>query len=173
MTSTEETQIPRLRPLTEDFPDKPNLFATLSYNSMVAEHCHEFASGFRLNGALTSRHRELCILRTAFRLGSKYEFALHAQSALDIGMTEDEVRRTCAPSTFGWSESDAVVIETADDVYESGDVSDALWSRVSAVLSPSQIIELLALCGLYRTLAIVIRSIRVDLDSPAEYWPSE
>ena len=169
--STPAFDVPRIPPLKDQFPDKPNLFATMAHHPKLAEQAHEFATVFLRNGGLLSpRHRELAILRTAARLRSEYEFAQHIAVARTSGLTDDEIRRAVDTSDRSWTGSEAVLLDAADEVFETGDVSDGLWSEMEEVWSVPQILELLALFGMYRTLAIIIRCARVQVDEGADRW---
>src|SRR5688572_24607624 len=58
--------------------------------------------------SITTRDRELLILRTGYLCRSDYEWAQHAALGLKIGLTSNELTRiTRGPDAAGWSANDA------------------------------------------------------------------
>ncbi|MFV3131693.1 carboxymuconolactone decarboxylase family protein [Niveispirillum sp. KHB5.9] len=154
--------IDRLRP-----PGSPPLalFTTLAHNPRVLSRL--FAGGLLDAGSISVRQRELVILRTCAQAGADYEWGVHA--ALfggQAGLTAEQVAATKAENPLGpdWSEDDLLLLDTADALYAQGDLNDRQWGELSARFDQAQMVELLALAGYYRTIALLCRTLRL----PAE-----
>lgn len=138
------------------------LFTTLAHNPRVLSRL--FAGGLLDAGSIPARHRELMILRTCAQAGAEYEWGVHAALfASTAGLTEDQVAATARENPLGpdWGEDDLAVLDMADALYAAGDLTDGEWQRLALRFAPAQIVELLALAGYYRTIALFCRTLRL------------
>ncbi|MGQ3045732.1 MAG: carboxymuconolactone decarboxylase family protein [Niveispirillum sp.] len=152
-------QIERLRP-----PGAPplSLFTTLAHNPRMLSRL--FAGGLLDAGSVTVRQRELMILRTCGQAGADYEWGVHAALFAGVaGLSADQVAATRRDNPLGpdWSDEDLLIMDTADALYAQGDLTDGQWAALSAGFSAAQIVELIALAGYYRTIALFCRTLRL------------
>lgn len=152
-------QIDRLRP-----PAAPPLalFTTLAHNPRVLSRL--FAGGLLDAGSVTVRHRELMILRTCAQAGAEYEWGVHATLFAGVaGLDGGQLAATKRDNPLGpdWSDDDLLILDTADALYAQGDLSDVQWAALSDRFGPDQVVELLALAGYYRTIALFCRTLRL------------
>lgn len=153
-------QIDRLRPLGAA---PMALFTTLAHNPRVLSRL--FAGGLLDAGSISVRHRELMILRTCALAGADYEWGVHAALfAGPAGLSPEQVAATRLENPLGpdWGSDDLTVLDTADALYAQGDLTDGQWRELSAVFDAPQIIELLALAGYYRSIALFCRTLRLQ-----------
>lgn len=155
-------QIDRLRP-----PDAPplRLFTTLAHNPRVLSRL--FAGGLLDEGSVSVRHRELMILRTCAQAGADYEWGVHA--ALFAGMAglspaQAAATRNENPLGPDWTADDLAVLDAADALYAQGDLTDGQWRELAARFDAAQVLELLALAGYYRTIALFCRTLRLPME---------
>jgi alkylhydroperoxidase family enzyme len=107
-----------------------------------------------------------------WRCGSIYEFGQHTVIALADGLTQEEIAAvTREPGEYSWSEADASLIAFVDELYEGNSVSDPTWARLTARWSPTQLVELLILAGLYWMVSGFLNTTGVQLDSGVPGWP--
>lgn len=152
-------QIDRLRP-----PGAPplGLFTTLAHNPRVLSRL--FAGGLLDAGSVTVRQRELMILRTCAQGSADYEWGVHAALfAQGAGLSQDQVAATRRDNPLGpaWSEEDLLILDTADALHAQEDLTEAQWAALSARFSAAQVVELIALAGYYRTIALFCRTLRL------------
>ena len=96
-------------------------------------------------------------------MAADYEFDHHARLGRRAGVTDedlDAVRRD--PQTL--PERDALLLAAADELVEHRDLTDETWTRLRAVLSERETIELLLLVGHYDMLATTLMTLRVQPD---------
>ncbi len=127
--------------------------------------------GALLSGTLQSRLRELVILRTAFRFGGEYEWAHHIELAEVQGISRDEIAALGHDEGLGrvdWTPVELAALSAVDETAADGSVSDATWEVLDEGLLDSELIELLMLIAHYQMLTGVLRSLRVQLEPPAE-----
>ncbi|MGW0805309.1 carboxymuconolactone decarboxylase family protein [Nonomuraea sp. NPDC002799] len=159
---------PRVEPLPSEEWDEfiranpYNVFATLARHPRLYREWLRFG-GVLLDGTLPARDRELAILRTAFHSGSAYEWAHHARLGRRAGLTEQEIESVREPDAL-WSVEDRLVLQVADDLHYAGDLTDATWAALCDRYDEAGRIELVMLVAHHRMLAMVLRTLRVQLE---------
>jgi alkylhydroperoxidase family enzyme len=131
-------------------------------------------SYFMTNAALPARLREIAILRIGWRCGSNYEFGQHTTLGRRAGLDDEEISRLAtAGAGTGWSPLERAVIDCADEMHASHDLSDRTWAALAGHLGPAEIIELLSLIGRYWTVSVVANSLRIQLEPGATGIPAQ
>jgi alkylhydroperoxidase family enzyme len=114
--------------------------------------------------------RELAILRVA-RLTphAEYEWVQHVPIAQAVGATDDQVaaleRDDLEADCF--SDDQRLVLRFTTEVLQDAQASDEALERLSAVLSPREVVELLMVIGQYMMVARVMATTRMEIDKPA------
>lgn len=145
------------------------LFRTLAVHPELMSRMRPLGSGILGHGRITPRDREIVIHRTCARAGAQYEWGVHAVAfAQAVGLTQQQVNATVngGPEDPAWSAQDTQLVRLADELHDSGTVSDPTWSALNARYTHELLLELLVIAGWYRTLAYVINAAGV----PAEPW---
>ena len=118
--------------------------------------------------SLSLRDREIVIDRTCARCGCEYEWGVHvAFFAERAGLSAEQITSLThgAATDPCWSgERDRLLIETADALHESADIGDGLWSRLAAVFSEEQLLDLMMLCGWYHAISFAASGIALALE---------
>ena len=145
----------------------PNLFLTFGRHRSLFRGWLRFAGRLMPGGKLPRRETELMILRVAHLAGCEYEFEHHVRLGRRAGVTPADVARVQeGPDAQGWTEREAVLLATADELHETGDLSDESWADLRAHVDPQRAIELVMLVGHYEMLATTITALRIPLDRP-------
>jgi 4-carboxymuconolactone decarboxylase len=114
--------------------------------------------------------RELAILRVA-RLTphAEYEWVQHVPLARAAGASDAQVaaleRDTVDADCF--SDEERVVLRFTTEVLRDAQASDATLEKLSGILSPREIVELLMVIGQYMMVARVMATTRMEIDEPA------
>ena len=109
---------------------------------------------------LPAAHRELLILRVAWRTRSGYEWSQHSRMGMDAGLTEQQIEAVAAgPAAAVWTPLERTLLTAVDEVVDEHAVGDATWAELAAHFEPAEILELLFLIGGYLCLAGVLNSI--------------
>jgi alkylhydroperoxidase family enzyme len=171
--------IPRIAPLAlEDFRTvqrslgREDLGPPLNVLATVARNPELYDAWLRLGGAvnadaLPARERELIILRTAWRCGSDYEWAQHADFARTAGLSDAEIRRVAADGEGGegWEPSEALLLRTVDELVESHRVADDTWAALERRYPEPVLLQIFLLAGHYVMLAGLLNSVGVVVES--------
>jgi len=146
------------------------LFRLLAVHPELCDRVRPMASGLLNHGLLPAVDRELLIARVTARVGAEYEWGIHAVvQAPAAGLTAAMLSATVhgEPEEF----ADAALIRAADELMDDGRISPAVLEALAGVRTPEQIIEIVLLCGWYRTLSTLIRTADLPLETWAARFP--
>jgi AhpD family alkylhydroperoxidase len=149
----------------DDRPKGLNVLGTLAHHPRLTAAYHVFNGQVQFGTTLTQRQRELLVLRVAAVRDCEYEWAQHAVIAVDVGLSEDEVDRVAeGPDAAGWSPLDAALLRAVDELLADARIADATWTELCDELDVRQVMDVIFTVGAYETLAMLIRSVDMELD---------
>ncbi|MDQ8726767.1 carboxymuconolactone decarboxylase family protein [Bradyrhizobium sp. LHD-71] len=172
-------QAPYPAAIQQDFerimgPDRPPLvlFRTIA----TAERAWKkfTAAGLLDRGPLSLRDREIVIDRTCARTGCEYEWGVHVTAfAAHARLSDAQVRATVidGPDAACWTEAERTLIATADALHERATLSDDEFAALARHYSEAQILEILLLCGFYRTVSYLANGLDLPLERTAARFP--
>src|SRR5207249_9576 len=109
---------------------------------------------------LDPRHREVLVLRVAWRTRSAYEWYQHVRIAQQCGLTPQHVQAAMeGPTAASWTPVERALVAAVDEMIDRSVVSDATWKRLREHFDDRQLIELLYVVGTYVCLAMVVNSV--------------
>ncbi|MFN2536802.1 MAG: carboxymuconolactone decarboxylase family protein [Mycobacteriales bacterium] len=157
---------PRHPPLyKEGRPKGLNALGTLALHPELARAFNTLNGHLLLGTTLSTRQRELLVLRVAAVRQSDYEWAQHVVLAEDVGLTPEDITRiTEGPDAAGWSELDAALVRSVDELLHDALITDRTWKALAAELDEQQLMDLVFTVGSYDLLAMAFRSFGVQLD---------
>lgn len=124
------------------------------------------------DSSLPIRDRELLILRIGYLNGGSYEWAAHAGLARSVGISDEEMRNIVeGPDAAGWSDWDATLLRTADELHENALVSDASWNALAQRYTQRQLMEAVFTVGQYNLVAMYLNSLGVQFEEGFEGFP--
>lgn len=150
------------------------LFRTLAKNPRVLRRIRR--GGLLDPGSITLRQREIVILRTTARAGSEYEWGVHATFFGPVaGLGDDELHASVwrGHDAACWTEEESLLVRAADELHESARISDATWSALAERFEEAQIIEIVVLAGLYRTVSYAVNALGIALEPGAARFPEK
>lgn len=157
----------------DERPRLPGMLKTVAHHPDLLDPFLDFATVISHNGALSRRESELLALRASWNCQSQFEWGHHVEYALNAGLSKEEIARIpFGPSADGWSATDRMLLEAADELHASQHVSDEVWSRIAAEYSDKQLVEILFVVGQYTMLSMVVNSSGVELEPGYEPLPT-
>ena len=163
-----ETAAPAVREVFALLPVRLNIFKLMAH----AETC--FRAWIRLGSQilgkqkLSGKLRELAILRVARLSGAVYEWVQHVPIALRVGVSQAQVvaleRGDATAECF--DETERLLLRFTDEVVRDVGASRATHDALARHLSPQELVELVLAIGFYMTVARLMQSFEIDLDSP-------
>ena len=150
----------------DDMDGRPlNVHALMANNPELLDAWWDFRNYSVRGGHLEQRDCELVVLRVAVRMHSWYEWASHVDRGLAAGLTPEEIERIRlgAPATE-WEERDAMLLATVDDLFNERAINPNTLGILSEYFSKQQILDIIAIHGMYVTLGGIINTWAVELD---------
>lgn len=177
----------RIRPLEPPYPDEVQrsfdrimkgrnpllLFRTIATSERAWE---KFRNGSLLDrGPLSLRDREIVIDRTTALANCEYEWGVHvAVYAEHAGLTNEQISatRNAEAAAPCWSDAEQALIMTVDALHTRATLDRMEFDRLRKHYDDSQILEILMLCGLYRTVSYVANALELPLEAIGRRFPT-
>lgn len=177
---------PRIAPLTPPYPPEIQtqfdrimrgapplvLFRVMAGHSRAWD---KFRAGGLLDpGPLSLRQREIVIDRTCALTGCEYEWGVHvAIFAGPAKLTAEEIRATVEGDATSpcWSPAEQALIAAVDALHHRATLSDAEFAALAAHYDEAQILEIMLLCGFYRTVSYLANGLQLPLEENAARFP--
>ena len=128
------------------------------------------AGGLLDRGPLSLRQREIVIDRTCARNGCEYEWGVHVATFAEAAhLTEPQVRATVRGDADDacWSVAEQVLIAAVDALHERATLTDIEFKALSSHYDEAQILEIILLCGFYRTVSYLANTLALPLEEKA------
>jgi alkylhydroperoxidase family enzyme len=156
-------------PLPERRDDRPkglNVLGTLARHPALTTAFHTFNGHVQFATTLSTRQRELLILRVAVVRRCDYEWAQHAVLAGDVGLEPIEIQRVAdGADAAGWSPLEAAMLRAVDELVADARIAEATWGVLADELDDQQLMDLVFTVGAYELLAMALLSFGVELDA--------
>jgi 4-carboxymuconolactone decarboxylase len=111
---------------------------------------------------LPARDRELAILRTAWKCGADFMWAMHTEIGLKCDLTQEEIDRVGAgPDDPAWTAAEAAVLRSMDELNDYSRIADSTWTILAGTYDNRQLIELITLAGSYHVMAYLMGAIGI------------
>lgn len=187
MSSALSPSTPRIAPLSAPYP--PEIQAQfdrimrgappLALFRVMAGHARawdKFRAGGLLDpGPISLRQREIVIDRTCALNKCEYEWGVHvAIFAGRAKLSEEEVRATVQGDATSacWSPAEQVLVAAVDALHHRATLNDEEFMALSAHYNEAQILEIMLLCGFYRTVSYLANGLRLPLEENAVRFPA-
>ena len=149
------------------------LFRVIASNARAWE---KFRAGSLLDrGPLTLREREIVIDRTTALTGCEYEWGVHvATFAKAADLSDAQIHATVHDGAEApcWSAAEQALIAAVDAMHLRATWSDDEFSALSTYYDDAKILEIILLCGFYRTVSYLANGLRLPLEDNAARFPT-
>lgn len=136
----------------------------------------KFRGGSLLDrGPLSLREREIVIDRTCARNACEYEWGVHVATFAEAAhLTDVQVRATVLENAGAacWSAAEQALIAAVDALHERATLGDVEFKALSAHYDEVQILEIIMLCGFYRTVSYLANTLALPLEENATRFPT-
>ena len=152
-------------------PDNPdgrrrmNLFRTMMHNTDLMSRWRVFGDYVNADDTISSRDKELLIMRLAWLYYSEYEWGAHYDAAINAGLTAEQIEQTkVGPESEIWDDFDRAWLRAADELVESAFISDANWAVLTERYTQSELMMLFATVAHYHLVAMMTNSLGIARD---------
>ena len=140
----------------------PGPFVPLLHNPALADRVQSLGAYFRFECALPADLKELAVLVTARHWTAQFEWYAHSRFALDAGLGEETVAAIAEDRRPGHlSPARAAIYDFCVELHRQGQVSDPTFQRALEYLDRRSLMDLIALCGFYTLIAMVLNVAQV------------
>jgi len=137
----------------------------MAHNPKLLEAWWDFRNHCVEGGTLGKRAGELVILRVAVHMQAWYEWGSHVDRALVCGLTIDEINQVLNRSSAGyWRPADAALLSAVDELIGQHSISEQLQVELEIHFDTAQLMDIIAIQGMYVILACMIKSWGLKLD---------
>jgi 4-carboxymuconolactone decarboxylase len=148
---------------------KTNIISVMGNHPDLGKAYNVWGKHLLMSNTLPVRFLELIILRVAWRVKSAYEWHNHVGYGLNAGLTlKDIAAIRDYPEGGDWSEQDAIVLHSVDELIESGTLSDATWGTLSGFFDKRQMMDLIFSIGHYVMTSWVLSAMGVEIEGGAD-----
>lgn len=137
-----------------------NVLGTLVRHRPLAHAYLTFNAHLLRHSTLSSRLREVAVLRAALASRSDYLWDHHVPLALRAGLTEADVDGVRAGTPA--DEVDAVVVRAVDELALDSTLGDDTWARLREHLDERQVLDLIFTIGCYQLLASAVNALGIQ-----------
>jgi alkylhydroperoxidase family enzyme len=135
----------------------------------------KFRAGSLLErGPLSLREREIVIDRTCALNRCEYEWGVHVTAfAQAAQLSEQEVRATVhgGADAHCWSEAERAMLVAVEALHHRATLSEAEFAGLRAHHDDAKILEIIQLCGFYRTVSYLANALALPLERNAARFP--
>jgi alkylhydroperoxidase family enzyme len=179
--------MPRIRPLEPPYRDEVQhsfdaimkgreplvLFRTIA----TSERAWTKFRGASLldRGPLALKDREIVIDRTTALANCEYEWGVHvAIFAEHAGLSDEQVDATRNDSSDApcWSDAERALISAVDALHARATLDRNEYDALRAHYDDAQVLEILMLCGFYRTVSYVANALDLPLEAGGRRFPA-
>ena len=143
-------------------------FIPLIHHPELARRVQALGEQLRWNGKLPARLLELAVLVTARRWNCQHEWFMHEKLARKAGLAPAIMEALAeGREPKGMSSDEAAVYVFSRQAHETGRVDDAAFDAIRQLFGLDGALELLALCGYYSLMAMVLNTAGMPLPDNA------
>jgi alkylhydroperoxidase family enzyme len=149
-----------------------NVSKTMARNPDALKGFLAWARYVNYGTALSSREREIVILRIGFLCRSGYEWMQHVRMGMAAGLTAEEVERIKGGAdAAGWSDADRALLNAADELHHDYFISNATWAALKRHFDDFECMDVVFAAGLYTQISMALNTFGVQLEEGLELDP--
>ena len=139
-------------------------FNALMRSPATADKALDLGNHIRHGNSLPDALVELAILVTGRHWTAQYEWWAHYKRAKEAGLPmhiADAIAENRRPA--GMRPEEEAIYDFSIELHRTQQVSDATWARAKALFSEAQILDLVATCGFYVLISMVLNVARAGI----------
>jgi len=139
-------------------------FNALMRNPALADRALDLGNHIRHGNSLSDALVELAILVTGRHWTAQYEWWAHYKRAKEAGLPmhiADAIAENKRPAEM--SREEELVYDFSTELHRTQKVGDATWARAKEMFSEAQIMDLVATCGYYVLVSMILNVARAGI----------
>ena len=151
------------------------LVRCLQRHPRLAQRVRGLGESLYVDGRLPGRARTLAILRTCALVGCAYEWGGQAAfwgPLTDVGGDDCDALVTGGAEDGRWSDAEQRLLRAVDELEATGSWSEPTWAALGLDFDDEQRMELLVVCGWYRTISTLCNAMALPVEDWMRAWPT-
>jgi alkylhydroperoxidase family enzyme len=145
-----------------------NLMGTQLHHPALAQATLPLNAHVAKGNTLTTRVRELLVLRIAWLQRSEYEYVQHIRQGSQAGLSAAEIERVQqGPDAAGWDALDADLLRAVDELHSHARILAATFQRLAAHFNTQQLMDIVMITGCYGVMSMYCNTFGVQLEDPS------
>jgi len=141
----------------------------MAHNPALLKSWENFRNHIVLKNALTPVQQEIAILRVAHNASAAYEWTHHVNRGKAAGLTDAQIEMCrAAPATWAAGSPDTYIMSAVDELMTAKSLSPASYAALNKVIGVEAILDLMAMIGMYITLAFIVKTFDVPMEEKAD-----
>ena len=142
-----------------------NVHALMAHNPELLNAWWNFRNYSVNGGTLGKRLGELVILRMGIHMKAWYEWGSHVERAMACGISIEDIERIKNLEKFDdWNEEEGYLLRAVDALVKTHAIPEDILSNLDKYFSTAQIMDIIAIHGMYNILGCMINSWGLELD---------
>jgi alkylhydroperoxidase family enzyme len=151
-------------PIRENRPKGRVTLGTFAQHPELARAFFTFNGHALWGSTLTTRQREILVLRVATRRHCAQLWAEHVFAGRDAGLTDEEMGRIAfGPGAPFFEPLERALVQAVDELIDDGVIADETWATLASDLDVKQLLDVVFTAGAYETVAWFFRSADVEI----------
>ena len=146
--------------LREGFAGRLNVYRVMAHHPALVQAWAPLRQHIVLDTALGRERSEIVILRTAYRMGSDYEWSHHVSRARQLGISDHRIAALRATPTG----DDAQLALAVDALVDERRLPSGLEQELADKLGREAVIDLMATVGFYSVLGYLLMTYETPID---------
>ncbi len=143
-----------------------NLWKIMGHLPFIGLNYQRMGNSILKGEELSSKIRELAILRVGAINNSRYEFTQHTRIGLREGLTQQQIKEISEwQKSKSFSDAERAVLAYADEMEKNIQVKDATFNNLQKYFNEHQIVELTAAIGYYGMTCRILEALKVDMET--------
>jgi alkylhydroperoxidase family enzyme len=151
------------------------LVRCLHRHPRLAQRVRGLGESLYVDGRLPGRSRTLAILRTCALVGCVYEWGGQAAfwgPLTDVDGDDCDALVTGGAEDARWSEAEQRLLRAVDELEATGSWTEQTWASLGTEFDDEQRMELLVVCGWYRTICTLCNAMALPVEGWMRAWPA-
>lgn len=149
--------------LLSGFAGTLNVYRVMARHPALLKAWERLRNHLVTNSSLDAERSEVVIIRAGIYWQSPYEIAHHLSRSRKLGFHDIRLERLCGPLEAIEGE-DRLLANAVHSLLNHGRVDEASRDELVELLGPEGILDMMAIVGMYSTLAFIVNSFETPID---------